>query len=119
MYVRLGKFRICPLRDSDRNSRPIVDMKITMKPIPIDRAGRLVLPKEVRNKMNLREGDLLEAEATADQIVIRLVRSAPAGLIRVGIRMVWNVPDAELTPQDVSDAVQRGRSDRDNRNSEL
>ena len=89
-----------------------------MKTIPIDRAGRLVLPKEVRNKMNLREGDLLEAEVSVDQVVLKLVRSAPAGLVRVGGRMVWNVPDAELTHQEVADALKRGRTDRDARNSE-
>ena len=36
-----------------------------MKSIPMDDAGRLVLPKEVRSRLNLHGGDRFEAEVTA------------------------------------------------------
>ena len=40
----------------------------------IDRFGRMVLPKAIRNAFGLRPGDVLDAEETAESIILR-----PAG----------------------------------------
>ncbi len=37
----------------------------------IDRFGRMVLPKAVRDDFGIHPGDVLEAEKTADSIVLR------------------------------------------------
>ncbi len=39
--------------------------------LTVDKAGRVVLPKPVREEMQLRAGDLLELETSEDRIVLR------------------------------------------------
>jgi len=40
----------------------------------LDKAGRVVIPKPLREKMGLGAGDALELEATGEQITLRPVR---------------------------------------------
>lgn len=47
--------------------------------LTLDKAGRVVLPKPVRDEMQLRAGDSLELESSEDRIVLRLRRGG-AGL---------------------------------------
>ena len=42
----------------------------------IDKAGRLVLPKPVREQLQLAAGDSLEMQSSEDQIILRPVRGA-------------------------------------------
>jgi AbrB family looped-hinge helix DNA binding protein len=42
--------------------------------IVIDKAGRVVIPKLLRENLNLEPGDSLEMESTGDQITLRPVR---------------------------------------------
>jgi AbrB family looped-hinge helix DNA binding protein len=42
-----------------------------MMALTIDKAGRLVLPKAIRDEMQLRPGDTLEIEKSEDRIVLR------------------------------------------------
>jgi len=42
--------------------------------LTIDRAGRLVLPKPVRDELQLAAGDSLELESSEDEIILRPVR---------------------------------------------
>jgi AbrB family looped-hinge helix DNA binding protein len=44
--------------------------------LTIDKAGRLVLPKAIRDEMQLRPGDALEVENSEDRIVLRPRRGA-------------------------------------------
>lgn len=39
--------------------------------LTLDRFGRVVLPKAIRNELGLRPGDVLEAERENDTIVLR------------------------------------------------
>jgi len=48
--------------------------------LTVDKAGRVVLPKPVRDELQLAAGDSLELESSEDQIVLRPVRA------RVGMR---------------------------------
>ncbi|HLZ41109.1 MAG TPA: AbrB/MazE/SpoVT family DNA-binding domain-containing protein [Candidatus Sulfotelmatobacter sp.] len=48
--------------------------------LTVDKAGRIVLPKPVREELQLSAGDALELETTEDRIVLRRVRN------RVGMR---------------------------------
>jgi AbrB family looped-hinge helix DNA binding protein len=47
--------------------------------LTVDKAGRVVLPKPVRDELQLAAGDSLELESSEDRIVLRPVR-ATAGL---------------------------------------
>jgi len=44
--------------------------------LTMDAAGRLVLPKPVREELQLSAGDSLELESSEDEIVLRPVRGA-------------------------------------------
>jgi AbrB family looped-hinge helix DNA binding protein len=48
--------------------------------LTVDKAGRVVLPKPVRDELQLSAGDSLELEISEEQIVLRPLRS------RVGMR---------------------------------
>ena len=48
--------------------------------ITLDKAGRLVLPKPVRDRLKLDPGDALQLEADDDRIVLRPVR--PKAMLR-------------------------------------
>jgi AbrB family looped-hinge helix DNA binding protein len=54
--------------------------------LTVDKAGRVVLPKPVRDELQLNAGDSLELEVSEDQIVLRPAR------LTVGLRKkqgVW------------------------------
>lgn len=86
-----------------------------MGTIPIDKAGRLVLPKEVRTRLHLQGGDLLEASIGPDAVTLRPVRSAPARIIQHNGRAIWDAPGETATVEDFEAALQRGREERDSR----
>ncbi len=52
---------------------------MTTTTLTLDKAGRVVLPKPVRDDMQLRAGDSLELESSEDSIVLR-PRRGGAGL---------------------------------------
>jgi AbrB family looped-hinge helix DNA binding protein len=43
--------------------------------ITVDKAGRIVLPKPVRDKLQLQAGDSLVLEASVEEITLRPIRS--------------------------------------------
>lgn len=45
--------------------------------VTIDKAGRLVLPKPVRDKLHLSAGDTLEVSVEGEQVVLRPRRTVP------------------------------------------
>ena len=45
--------------------------------LKMDKAGRIVLPKPVRDELELKAGDSLELDSSEDQIVLRPVRRTP------------------------------------------
>jgi AbrB family looped-hinge helix DNA binding protein len=42
--------------------------------ITIDKAGRIVLPKQIREELQLSPGDAIELEASNEQVVLRPAR---------------------------------------------
>lgn len=75
----------------------------------IDRAGRVVIPAEVRNRAGLKPGT--EIEVVFEDGVVRLVPQAPApALVRVGKRLVAR-PIAKSTERvDVARLVEEERN---------
>ncbi len=76
--------------------------------IPIDRAGRVVLPKQVRSHFNLIAGDRLGLEISPEGIFLR-TRDRQAGLVEDHGLLIHEGEAAG----DMARIVERGRSDRD------
>jgi AbrB family looped-hinge helix DNA binding protein len=65
--------------------------------ITIDKAGRLVLPREVRNRLHLQAGDRLEILPEEDAIHLRPVREE-ATVSRTGWLLVVDPPQGAEVP---------------------
>ena len=46
--------------------------------LTLDKAGRIIIPKTLRDEMHLEAGDTLELESEGDRITLRPVRSGSA-----------------------------------------
>ena len=78
------------------------------KAVSIDKAGRLVLPQQVRRHFRLFAGDFLDLEVLADGIFLRM-RSPKADLIEENGLLVH---EGELAG-DLAPLVERIRDERD------
>jgi len=86
----------------------------TMNRLTLDKAGRVVLPKPVRDELQLSPGDLLELESSEHQIVLRPVRGS--GPLRKK-RGVWVFRSGEpLSARTVTDTITEIRQGRDRNN---
>ena len=74
----------CGLHDAIMNAI-FIPMSAT---VTIDSAGRLVLPKAVRERLHLRAGDKLSADVVADRIELTPVPDEHVKLVRKGKRLV-------------------------------
>ncbi|MGH7878322.1 MAG: AbrB/MazE/SpoVT family DNA-binding domain-containing protein [Candidatus Binataceae bacterium] len=76
----------------------------------IDKVGRIVLPKPVREKLQLAAGDQLELESLDDQITLRPVRGAVALRKKRG---VWVFHSGEPLPAaTVDETIEQVRRER-------
>ncbi|SRR5258708_2143318 len=48
--------------------------KIPLMKVTIDKAGRIVLPRPIRDELRLEPGDSLEIERSGEEIILRLPR---------------------------------------------
>lgn len=85
--------------------------------ITMDRAGRVVLPKAVRDELNLSAGDSLELSSDGDGLTLRPAR-ASGRMIRKGGFWVLRGGDP-LSVDDVNDWVRQDREARDRKNMGL
>jgi AbrB family looped-hinge helix DNA binding protein len=84
------------------------------KRIIIDKAGRVVLPKPLREELDLEPGDSLELESAGDEITLRPVRTAAPLTKENG---VWVFRTGQPLAASVTDTVLRQvREDRDQHN---
>jgi AbrB family looped-hinge helix DNA binding protein len=78
--------------------------------ISMDRAGRVVLPKPIRDRLQLQPGESLEIESFEDHIVLRPAR--PQGTMRKELG-VWVFDSGQpLTVEDVQETIQKVRDER-------
>jgi AbrB family looped-hinge helix DNA binding protein len=77
----------------------------------IDKAGRVVLPKPVREELQLAPGDSLELESSEDQIILRPARGNGRMYKKQGVWVFHaGVP---LTTETVNRTVRRVRLERE------
>jgi len=78
--------------------------------ITVDKAGRVVLPKAVRDELELAPGDSLQLESTRDEIVLRPVRG------NVGMRQkegIWVFrTDEPISTETVNETIRQLREER-------
>jgi AbrB family looped-hinge helix DNA binding protein len=83
--------------------------------LTIDKAGRIVLPKPMRDELLLSPGDSLEVESSEDRVVLRPVRGQGRVYKKQG---VWVFDSGEPLAADVvNKTIRRVREERDRRNS--
>jgi len=76
----------------------------------IDKAGRVVIPAQIRERAGFKPGT--ELEVVLDDVSVRLIRRVPGPkLVRVGKRLVARptVPAARRPRLDLADLVARER----------
>ena len=78
--------------------------------ITIDRAGRIVVPKALRERFGLHPGTELEIEAEADGLRLRARDSAPAFIEKEGV-LVHHAAGSPMEI-DVAAFINRGREGR-------
>jgi AbrB family looped-hinge helix DNA binding protein len=77
----------------------------------IDKAGRVVIPKPLREELHLEPGDSLEMESVGEQITLRPVRGAGPLTKEHG---VWVFHSGELLPASATnDMLELIREERD------
>jgi AbrB family looped-hinge helix DNA binding protein len=79
--------------------------------VTLDRAGRLVLPKTLRDELRLAPGDSLTLESDGDQVTLRPVRSASALRKEHGIWVFRG--GRKLTAMETDRALDTGRQERE------
>ena len=82
--------------------------------LTVDKAGRIVLPKPVRDNLQLAPGDELELESLDDRITLRPVRGTAQLRKKRG---VWVFRSGEpLAATIVETTIEEVRRERDNQN---
>lgn len=85
--------------------------------LTIDKAGRVVIPKKLRDRMHLAAGDSFELESTDDQIVLKPVREEPTMFKKSGI---WVCRTGKpMTLEETNAVLQTIRDERDLQNMGL
>lgn len=83
--------------------------------LTIDKAGRVIIPKSLRDALGLGAGDELELETSGEQITLRPLRGTGPLAQEHG---VWVFRAGEpLTAADTDDMLDRLRRERDLENS--
>jgi AbrB family looped-hinge helix DNA binding protein len=78
--------------------------------LTVDKAGRVVLPKRVRDELQLSAGDSLQLESSEDQIVLRPVRGTAGIRKKQGI-WVFRMGDP-ISAESVNKTIRETREER-------
>ncbi len=85
--------------------------------IPIDQAGRLVLPKSIREELAIKAGDTFSVSVQGTSVMLT-AQSEKGGFVRQGKALVFSTPGEEqLTDADVDALLEESRGEREGENS--
>jgi len=79
--------------------------------LTIDKAGRVVLPKPVRDALQISPGDSLELESSEDRIILRPARGNARIYKKQGMWVLHS--DSPLHPNAVEDTIRKVRRERE------
>ncbi len=80
--------------------------------LTIDSAGRLVLPKPIRDQLQIQPGESLELESFEDHVVLRPLRAKGAMYKKRGVWVVRS-SGTPLKASEVRDVILRSRKQRE------
>ena len=81
--------------------------------IPIDKAGRVVLPKEVREELAISAGDLLQISVRGGEVALRPKRES-RGFVRRGKALVFSSGTSNVLTNDAArKVIDQVRQERD------
>ncbi len=86
-------------------------MALMVTTLTLDKTGRLVLPKPVRDELQLRPGDSLELESSEERIVLRPARGNARMRKKQGIWVLHG--GAPLSASVVRETIRRVREERE------
>lgn len=72
--------------------------------VPIDKSGRLVLPKNVRDELAINPGDRLKISIHGNEVTLRPSREA-AGFLKRGHALVFSSGGADLLDNETVEAA--------------
>jgi len=85
--------------------------------VPIDQAGRIVLPKGVRRELGLKSGDTFKVTVQGETVTLTPNRTG-GSFVRKGKALVFVTPgDEVLSVATVQEILDSGRVERDSLNS--
>ena len=79
--------------------------------VEIDRAGRIVVPKKMREALHLRAGDRLEIECSGEKLLLERERR-PRGLYMKDGWLVWDGGGPTVTKEEVRGWIEEDREER-------
>jgi AbrB family looped-hinge helix DNA binding protein len=87
-----------------------------MGKVTIDRAGRVVIPKNLRDELHLSPGDTLDVSVQGDEVKLRPRRSSSPLQKKQG---VWVFSTGQpMTSDETAEALRDLRGQRDRKNAE-
>ena len=78
----------------------------------IDKAGRIVVPKKLRDALHLVPGTRLRIERSGDRLVFEPAFSEPQLIMKDGMWVVSGSPAADI---DIPDLIRQGYAEREER----
>jgi AbrB family looped-hinge helix DNA binding protein len=85
--------------------------------VPIDQAGRIVLPKNVRDDLAVKPGDLFKVCVHGTSVTLT-PSAQTAGFVRKGKALVFSTPGSDLISlETVNAALEEGREELAARNA--
>jgi AbrB family looped-hinge helix DNA binding protein len=80
--------------------------------VPIDQAGRIVLPKDVRQELAIKPGDTLNLSIQGSSVTLTPNKEA-TGFVRKGRALVFSITgDETLKLETVNEILEEGRNER-------
>lgn len=87
----------------------IEQMQMKDMSVRIDKAGRIVLPKRIRETLALQPGDVLKISTYGNEILLQSTK-APPGFVRRGRALVFSCGSKNVLDQEiVSSIIAEGR----------